>query len=167
MGPLNLPSHGAVHASEMYSRNVYNMLELIIKEGEIALNPDDEIISGCVLLHDGQIHDEGTAKLLDVECFPLGGVIHRSSEMPDQTSGWLNDESSDEGEENDTTSSIAETDKITSATDSNIVTEPVVTNAVSNIGDTEQRDVGRGSPASTNANSPAGSVAFEGGHPHQ
>jgi NAD(P) transhydrogenase subunit alpha len=100
VGPLNLPSHGAVHASEMYSRNVYNMLNLIIDGGEIALNPDDEIISGCVLLHDGQIHHEGTAKLLDVECFPLGGVIHRSSEMPDQTSGWLNDESSDDGDKN-------------------------------------------------------------------
>lgn len=100
VGPLNLPSHGAVHASEMYSRNVYNMLELIINNGEIVLNPDDEIISGCVLLHDGQIHHEGTAKLLDVECFPLGGVIHRSQEMPDQTSGWLNDESSDDSDKN-------------------------------------------------------------------
>jgi predicted flap endonuclease-1-like 5' DNA nuclease len=99
VGPLNLPSHGAVHASEMYSRNVYNMLELIIDGGELALNPDDEIISGCVLLHDGQIHHEGTAKLLDVECFPLGGVIHRSQEMPDQASGWLNDESSEDGDE--------------------------------------------------------------------
>lgn len=99
VGPLNLPSHGAVHASEMYSRNVYNMLELIIDGGEVALNPDDEIISGCVLLHNGQIHHEGTAKLLDVECFPLGGVIHRSQEMPDQTSGWLSDESSDDDDE--------------------------------------------------------------------
>ena len=99
VGPLNLPSHGAVHASEMYSRNVYNMLELIIDDGQIALNPDDEIISGCVLLHDGQIHHEGTAKLLEVECFPLGGVIHRSQEMPDQTSGWLSDESSDDNDE--------------------------------------------------------------------
>jgi NAD(P) transhydrogenase subunit alpha len=98
VGPLNLPSHGAVHASEMYSRNVYNMLELIIGGGEITLNPDDEIISGCVLLHDGQIHHEGTAKLLDVECFPLGGVIHRSSEMPDPTSGWLNDESPEDSD---------------------------------------------------------------------
>lgn len=96
VGPLNLPSHGAVHASEMYSRNVYNMLELIIQEGEVNLNADDEIISGCVLLHDGQIHHEGTAKLLDVECFPFGGVIHRAHEMPDQTAGWLSDESTDD-----------------------------------------------------------------------
>jgi len=96
VGPLNLPSHGAVHASEMYSRNVYNMLELIIHDGEVNLNADDEIISGCVLLHDGQIHHEGTAKLLEVECFPFGGVIHRAHEMPDQTAGWLSDESADD-----------------------------------------------------------------------
>ncbi len=96
VGPLNLPSHGAVHASEMYSRNVYNMLELIIHDGEVNLNADDEIVSGCVLLHDGQIHHEGTAKLLDVECFPFGGVMHRAHEMPDQTAGWLSDESADD-----------------------------------------------------------------------
>lgn len=110
VGPLNLPSHGAVHASEMYSRNVYNMLELIIDGGEVALNPDDEIISGCVLLHDGQIHHEGTAKLLDVECFPLGGVIHRSQEMPDQTSGWLNDESSDDSDEQSHSNAVSDSD---------------------------------------------------------
>jgi predicted flap endonuclease-1-like 5' DNA nuclease len=110
VGPLNLPSHGAVHASEMYSRNVYNMLELIIDGAEVALNPDDEIISRCVLLHDGQIHNEGVAKLLDVECFPLGGVIHRSQEMPDQTSGWLNDESSDDEVENASTDVLPDDD---------------------------------------------------------
>ena len=95
VGPLNLPSHGAVHASEMYSRNIYNMLDLIINNGEVELDAGDELIAGCVLLHDGQIHHEGTAKLLEVECFPFGGVVHRAQELPDQTAGWLSDESSD------------------------------------------------------------------------
>jgi NAD(P) transhydrogenase subunit alpha len=132
VGPLNLPSHGAVHASEMYSRNVYNMLELIIDGGEVALNPDDEIISGCVLLHDGQIHHEGTAKLLNVECFPLGGVIHRSQEMPDQTSGWLNDESSDE--EEDANSGSSSNDEVgVSELAANLVPEQLVSNQESRL----------------------------------
>jgi len=99
VGPLNLPSHGAVHASEMYARNVYNMLQLIIVDGKVVLSADDEIIAGCVLLHDGQIHDEGTAKLLNEECFPFGGVVHSANDLlPDPTSGWLSDE-----EDEDTT----------------------------------------------------------------
>ncbi len=92
VGPLNLPSHGAVHASEMYARNVYNMLELIIDGGEVVLNPDDEIIARCVLLHDGHIHHANTAKLFDEESVPFGGMLHSARELPDQTSGWLNDE---------------------------------------------------------------------------
>jgi len=97
VGPLNLPSHGAVHASEMYARNVYNMLQLIIVDGKIVLSADDEIIAGCVLLHDGQIHDEGTAKLLNEECFPFGGVVHSANDLlPDPTSGWLSDEDENE-----------------------------------------------------------------------
>lgn len=100
VGPLNLPSHGAVHASEMYSRNVFNMLELVVDEGQITLDPDDEIISSCLLLHEGKVHNKGTAKLLNVEYFSLGGVVHPSTQLPDQSSGWLNDESSEGGNAN-------------------------------------------------------------------
>jgi len=62
------------------------------------------VIAGCVLLHDGQIHDEGTAKLLNEECFPFGGVVHSANDLlPDPTSGWLSDE-----EENATSESSQE-----------------------------------------------------------
>ena len=156
VGPLNLPSHGAVHASEMYSRNVYNMLELIIDGGEVALNPDDEIISGCVLLHDGQIHHEGTAKLLDVECFPLGGVIHRSQEMPDQTSGWLNDESSDDEENADSSISSDDEGGGVSELTANLVAEQPVSNQASTLEAPPQPAAavdssGKSSPVQSNA----------------
>jgi NAD(P) transhydrogenase subunit alpha len=36
--PVNLPSMGAIHASEMYARNLYNFLALSLKDG--ALNLD-------------------------------------------------------------------------------------------------------------------------------
>ncbi|MGH8089012.1 MAG: NAD(P) transhydrogenase subunit alpha, partial [Stenotrophomonas sp.] len=35
-GPLNLASQGAVHASEMYARNLYNFVALFLKEGAVA-----------------------------------------------------------------------------------------------------------------------------------
>ena len=44
-GPLNLASMGAVHASEMYSRNVYNFVALFVKEGAINFDWDDELLA--------------------------------------------------------------------------------------------------------------------------
>ena len=43
-GPLNLPSSGAVHASEMYARNLLNFVSLFLKEGQLALDWNDELI---------------------------------------------------------------------------------------------------------------------------
>ena len=44
-GPLNLASLGAVHASEMYARNVYNFVSLFLKDGAIAYDWDDELLA--------------------------------------------------------------------------------------------------------------------------
>ncbi len=132
VGPLNLPSHGAVHASEMYARNVHNMLELVIDKGEVALDPEDEIIARCVLLHDGHIHHASTAKLFDEESVPFGGFRHGARELPDQTSGWLNDEAvaDDEDSTQDTRSAVPE-NASKAASKKNL--EPTVTNADSDV----------------------------------
>lgn len=44
-GPLNLASSGAVHASEMYARNVFNFVSLFLKEGALAFDWDDELLA--------------------------------------------------------------------------------------------------------------------------
>jgi NAD(P) transhydrogenase subunit alpha len=55
-GPLNLASMGALHASEMYARNVYNFLALMLgKDGQLALDWDDELIAKTCLTRDGQL----------------------------------------------------------------------------------------------------------------
>ena len=95
VGPLNLPSHGAVHASEMYARNVHNMLQLVTSDGEVVLESTDDIVARCVLMHNGRVHHAASAKLLDVECVTLSGAVHSAREMPDQTSGWLKEEGGD------------------------------------------------------------------------
>ncbi|SDZ42850.1 NAD(P) transhydrogenase subunit alpha [Amycolatopsis xylanica] len=48
--PLNLPAEMPAHASELYARNVTELLELIVdKEGKLALDFSDEIVAGaCV-----------------------------------------------------------------------------------------------------------------------
>ena len=54
-GPLNLASMGALHASEMYARNVFNFLALMIdKEGTLKLDWDDELIAKTCLTHAGE-----------------------------------------------------------------------------------------------------------------
>jgi NAD(P) transhydrogenase subunit alpha len=54
-GPLNLASMGALHASEMYARNVFNFLGLMLdKEGELKLDWEDELIAKTCLTHAGE-----------------------------------------------------------------------------------------------------------------
>jgi NAD(P) transhydrogenase subunit alpha len=54
-GPLNLASMGALHASEMYARNVFNFLALMVgKDGSVALDWNDELIAKTCLTHDGE-----------------------------------------------------------------------------------------------------------------
>ncbi len=47
-GPLNLASMGAQHASEMYARNVYNFVSLLLKDGALTFDWDDELLAKTV-----------------------------------------------------------------------------------------------------------------------
>jgi NAD(P) transhydrogenase subunit alpha len=47
-GPLNLASMGALHASEMYARNAYNFVSLLLKDGALAFDWDDELLAKTV-----------------------------------------------------------------------------------------------------------------------
>jgi NAD(P) transhydrogenase subunit alpha len=61
-GPINIPSLIPVHATEMYAKNLYNFLSPFIKEGELALDWNDEVIAESVLTHAGEIRHEPTHK---------------------------------------------------------------------------------------------------------
>jgi NAD(P) transhydrogenase subunit alpha len=63
-GPLNLASRAPIHASEMYARNVLNLLELMVGEEGLAINREDEVIAGCLLTHEGHVVHERTADAL-------------------------------------------------------------------------------------------------------
>ncbi len=64
IGPTNLPASAPVHASEMYARNLYNFLELSLKDGALALDWDDELIAKTCLTHAGEIRHEATKALV-------------------------------------------------------------------------------------------------------
>jgi NAD(P) transhydrogenase subunit alpha len=65
LGPLNIPASLPYHASEMYSRNLFNLMKPALPKGELAIDWNDEVFAGAVLTHDGQIKHEITRKALE------------------------------------------------------------------------------------------------------
>ena len=58
VAPLNVPSLLGKDASELYAKNQYNLLALMMKDNVITLDWDDEILAGTVLTHAGQRMDK-------------------------------------------------------------------------------------------------------------
>ena len=63
-GPLNLASQAPVQASEMYAKNCYNLLELMVKDGEILLDFEDEVLAGSLLTHEGELKHERVKQIM-------------------------------------------------------------------------------------------------------
>ena len=66
IGPENLASDAAFHASQMYGNNIQTLLELILEEGQINLDFEDEIVAGTVIAHGGEVPHPYMRKLLDL-----------------------------------------------------------------------------------------------------
>ncbi|MDC0089720.1 Re/Si-specific NAD(P)(+) transhydrogenase subunit alpha [Porticoccaceae bacterium] len=65
LGPENVPSELAYHASQMYGKNMQTLLELILdEEGNLNLDFNDEIVAGTVVAHQGEIPHPHMRKLL-------------------------------------------------------------------------------------------------------
>ncbi len=65
LGPENVPSDLAYHASQMYGKNMQTLLELILDEqGNLNLDFNDEIVAGTVVAHQGNIPHPHMRKLL-------------------------------------------------------------------------------------------------------
>ena len=54
-GPLNLAATVPVHASQLYARNVIELMKLMIKDGKLNLDFKDEIINATCVTHDGEV----------------------------------------------------------------------------------------------------------------
>jgi NAD(P) transhydrogenase subunit alpha len=64
-GPLNVPAMLPVHASEMFAKNLVNFLPLIVRDGEIKPDWDDEIVAGSVMTHAGEIRHAQTREFVE------------------------------------------------------------------------------------------------------
>lgn len=65
-GTTNIPSTMALHASQLYARNVTNLLQLLFSNGELKLDFADEIIRDCCVTHAGQITSERARQMMGV-----------------------------------------------------------------------------------------------------
>jgi len=83
-GPLNLASQAALHASEMFAKNLINLLDLLLPKEEspregspeegpgespqtgLNIDREDEVIAGCLLTYGGELVHASTAKALSI-----------------------------------------------------------------------------------------------------
>lgn len=54
-GPLNVPSTVSGHASELYAKNLLNLLALLVKDGKITIDLEDQILKDSLVTHGGEI----------------------------------------------------------------------------------------------------------------
>ncbi len=64
LGPPNLPSTAPYHASQLYSANVTALLKHLVKDGELRLNVDDEIVRETLVTRDGLVVNSRILELL-------------------------------------------------------------------------------------------------------
>jgi NAD(P) transhydrogenase subunit alpha len=55
LGPINIPATVPFHASQMFAKNVTTLLQLLIKDGELNLDMEDEVIRETVVTHGGEV----------------------------------------------------------------------------------------------------------------
>ncbi|MBN2580545.1 MAG: Re/Si-specific NAD(P)(+) transhydrogenase subunit alpha [Pirellulales bacterium] len=55
LGPTNLPSEAPYHASQMYSKNITTFLLSLVKDGQIQIPADDEIVQATCVAREGKI----------------------------------------------------------------------------------------------------------------
>jgi NAD(P) transhydrogenase subunit alpha len=64
--PLNVPSTMAEHASQLYARNIEALLGLMINDGKLELDFEDEVIAGACITREGEIVNEGAKQAAGV-----------------------------------------------------------------------------------------------------
>ena len=55
VGPRNAASSYPLHASSLYARNVANLLALLMRDGQLDPDWEDEIVAACCVTRDGEV----------------------------------------------------------------------------------------------------------------
>lgn len=65
-GPENLASSVPYHASQMYSKNISNLVLLMVKDEEIKINMEDVILKESLVVEDGRIVNDRVRESLSI-----------------------------------------------------------------------------------------------------
>jgi len=57
-GPLNLVSDLATNASQLYAKNITSLFNEFVKDGQLNLDFEDEVVSGSCITHNGEVLNE-------------------------------------------------------------------------------------------------------------
>ena len=82
VGLLNLPSSMPVHASQMYAKNIQNLLELLVKGGRYAPDDSDEVVRGTRVTLGGEVVHAATRERLG-----LGAATPAAPASPSPAAG--------------------------------------------------------------------------------
>ncbi len=85
LGPTNLPSDASFHASQMYSRNVTNFLTNLVKDGQLQLNLEDEIIRDTLVCNEGEVVHPRIREMLNLPSLPSSDTPEASEPPPAST----------------------------------------------------------------------------------
>ncbi len=80
IGPLNLSSTVPFHASQMYARNVTAFFLNLVKDGELQLNLEDQIIRDTLLTHKGEVANPVVRQSMGL---PALAVLMSEQKRPD------------------------------------------------------------------------------------
>ncbi|HEY4303257.1 MAG TPA: NAD(P) transhydrogenase subunit alpha [Gemmatimonadaceae bacterium] len=61
IAPVNVPSTVAFHASQMFGRNIFELLKHIVKDGALTLDVNDEITGAMLITYEGKVLRYATA----------------------------------------------------------------------------------------------------------
>jgi proton-translocating NAD(P)+ transhydrogenase subunit alpha len=62
ISPVNLPSDMPVPASQLYAKNIENLLGLLVDDqGNLSVDFSDEVVAGACITHEGEIRNERAA----------------------------------------------------------------------------------------------------------
>ena len=55
LGPLNVPSMVPHHASQMFASNIAAFVKLLVRDGALAIDREDEIVRETLVTHEGHV----------------------------------------------------------------------------------------------------------------
>ncbi|KZL51610.1 MULTISPECIES: Re/Si-specific NAD(P)(+) transhydrogenase subunit alpha [Cyanophyceae] len=58
IGPINLPSSMPIHASQLYSKNLTSLVQLLVKDKALQVDFADDIVNAACITHAGEIRNQ-------------------------------------------------------------------------------------------------------------